>query len=93
MAGMPDDAFHQSPSDYGWDEKQISFISSMPRYNEFSHDTQSLMWLEIAYMDREAAISERTIAIEALRSYWEERWGYSFDEFFDWAGWRGWVSP
>lgn len=92
MSDMPEDAFHSSYVGYGWDNTQLSFISSMPHYEEFIHDTQSLLLLEIAFMDRDSAISERLVALDMLRDYWSEKWDYDFDDFFDYAAWREWIS-
>lgn len=87
------DAFFAAPSEYGWNDHQVNLIDNMPKFDEFSRDPASLMWLNIALLDNESTISERLVALDALRSYWRSKWGYEFDDFFDWKGWREWVSP
>jgi len=71
----------------------MSLIEQLPRFSEFVEDPTSVMWLQTAFLDKDSSVAERIVARDAIEEYWIDQWGYNFGDYFDWEGWREWVSP
>lgn len=85
--------FFEDHNPFDWDSDVERMLKSMPDYKQFMQDPVSQMLLHAALFDYDVEAGERLVARHMIQEYWEDHWGYEFDDFFDWDGWRDWVSP
>jgi hypothetical protein len=88
-----DDYFFEDHNDFDWDPRAEDVLDNMERYQSFMNDEMSKWLLDVAYFNNEVSRSDRTVAREWIAEYWQDHWGYSFREQFDWTGWRTIISP
>ncbi len=75
----------------GWDNREFHFIENLPNFDEVLNDSFALNLINAAYMDFDSRTAQEWR--DLLSEYWQDEFGYDFDDYFDWEGWREWISP
>jgi hypothetical protein len=77
---------------YGWEEEVAHLWDDVTVGDGWEHDSYGKMLFETAYVERDVSPDVRAAAREMLESWFEDRYGYAFDEQFDWDDWREWYE-
>lgn len=85
--------FFDRHNSFDWGDKEETLFTSLPKWQDIMNDPMAMVLLHAGLFDLDATIAERNVAQAMIDEYWPEEFGYDFDEFFDWDGWREFLSP
>lgn len=77
-----------------WSDKQIELFDSAFELQPSAYDDDYLLSLfdTALFSFDELTEQERAEALEELRDYVYDEYGYEFDDYFDWDDYRDWYA-
>jgi hypothetical protein len=90
MSGINPDWEEFNP--YDWTQQVAEMWDDVTDGLGWQSDDYGKMLFETAYIERGVSSDVRAHAREMLENWFENRYGWSFDDQFDWDSWREWYE-